>query len=95
MSRVAFPLSTFEDSDGNPISFGRVLVNLSKDVQTPTPEQIAATFTAVINLDVNGMVLGNPEVWPNSELVPSDSVYIYSVYSELGQEVVREITLIV
>jgi hypothetical protein len=95
MARVAFPLSTFQDSDGNPVGFGRVLVNLSTDVQTPTPQQIAASLVATINLDINGATLGTPEVWPNSELTPSGSVYIYSVFSQLGQEIVREATLTV
>lgn len=95
MARVSFPLSVFQDSDGNPISFGYVLVNLSTDVKTPTPTQIASSFVAKINLDINGAVTGSPMVWPNAQLSPSDSVYVYSVYSRLGQEVVREASLTV
>jgi len=95
MARVAFPLTTFQDSDGNPVSFGYVLVQLSEDAQTPTPEQIASSRLATISLDVNGAVLGSPMVWPNAELTPSDSVYIYSVYSQVGAAIVREATLTV
>lgn len=95
MARVAFPLSVFQDSDGNPVSFGRVLVNISTDVQTPTPEHIAASFVVGIDLDVNGAVIGSPLVWPNAELTPSDAVYVYSVYSQVGQAIVREASLTV
>lgn len=95
MSKVSFPLSIFQDSDGTPVSFGTVLVHLSIDAKTPDPAQIAASKLAVINLDVNGNVIGSPLVWPNSELNPSDSTYIYSVYSKVGSEIVRDATIIV
>lgn len=93
MARVAFPLSTFQDSDGNPVSFGRVLVNLSKDAKTPDPSQVGEGSVAIINLDINGTVIGSPLVWPNAQLTPSDSVYIYSVYSQVGTEIVRDATI--
>lgn len=95
MALVAFPISVFQDADGNPVSFGRVLVNLSEDATTPASTQIGAASVAVINLDVNGAVIGSPLVWPNAELNPTDSVYVYSVYSQVGNEIVRDATLVV
>jgi len=95
MARVAFPLTNFQDADGNPVSNGVVLLELNTDVVTPDSQQIAAGFASGIPLDINGNLLGSPLVWPNAELQPAGSVYIYSVYSHLGTEIVRDAVLTV
>jgi hypothetical protein len=95
MARVAFPLTNFQDADGNPVIFGSVILGLSTDTLTPDEQQIGAGFGAGIQLDTNGDVMGSPMVWPSAELTPATSVYIYSVFSATGVEIVREASLTV
>lgn len=95
MPRVAFPITTFQDADGNPLSFGYVLLIISTDVKTPDPVQICQGMVSKINLDVNGTVIGSPTVWANASLNPATSVYLYSTYSHIGQEVAYNVPLTV
>lgn len=95
MAKVSFPITNFQDSDGNPVSFGYVLLRISTDVKTPVPDQIGALFVSRINLDVDGNVTNSPLVWPNLELTPSGSEYIYNVYSQFGQQLAANIFITV
>jgi hypothetical protein len=95
MARVAFPITTFQDAEGNPLSFGYVLLSISTDVNTPDPAQLCEGMTSKITLDTNGVVVGSPTVWPNASLSPSNAVYLYSTYRQNGQEVAYNIPLTV
>lgn len=90
MARVAFPITTFTDPEGDPLSFGYVILTVSTDAMTPDNEQIAQGLGAVIKLDIDGQVTNNPMVWPNAELNPADTAYIYSVFTAMGQELVYQ-----
>jgi hypothetical protein len=95
MAKVAFPITIFTDSEDNALSFGYVFLNVSEDVSTPNSTQIGQGSVVTITLDENGTVEGSPTVWPNAELQPSGSTYVYSVYSAMGQLVADQVTLTV
>lgn len=95
MARVAFPITTFQDAEGNPLSFGYVLLSISTDVNTPDPAQLCEGMISKIVLDANGSVTGSPTVWPNASLSPASTVYLYSTYRQNGQEVAYNIPLTV
>lgn len=95
MTKVSFPITTFTDPEGNPLSFGYIFLSVNEDVSTPSSTQIGQGAVAIITLDENGVVVGSPTIWPNSELSPSDSTYVYSVYSAMGQLVADDIPLTV
>lgn len=82
--QVPFPITTFQDPSGKPISNGRVLIRLNTDEMSPVG-QIYASLYSKIALDVNGQVIGNPLFWQIADLEPSGSWYIYTVYSKIGQ----------
>lgn len=95
MAKVSFPITTFTDPEGNPLSFGYVFLNVSEDVSTSSSTQIGQGSIATITLDENGDVAGSPTVWPNSELSPSGSVYVYSAFSAVGQLIADSVPLTV
>jgi hypothetical protein len=83
MARTAFPLTNFQTPDGNAVANGTVIVRLSQD-GTGESHQVEHKFTA-IPLDSSGNVTASPTVIPNSELAPTGTYYVYSVFSEKGQ----------
>lgn len=87
MPRTTFPIQTFQDSEGLPLSFGYILVRLNEDAKTPDPAQIGAQLVSQINLDTNGTIIGSPMFWPNASLQPSDTVYLLSSYTSNGEQV--------
>lgn len=86
MARTNFPLQTFEDADGTPLSGGHVKIGISSDVYSPDG-QICAGMTLTVALDNSGAMTSIPQVWPNASLVPSGSYYVLSVYSAVGLRV--------
>jgi hypothetical protein len=69
-----------------PVALGEVTLHLNKDCTSPTGP-VSAKIKSVFALDVNGAPVGSPLFWPNSELVPNDSVYIMNVYAADGQPI--------
>lgn len=86
MARTSFPLQTFQNTDGTPLSGGFVLISISTDVQS-TDGQLCEGMTLRVALDSNGTMTSIPQVWPNASLVPSGSYYVLSAYAADGQRV--------
>lgn len=86
MARQAFPITIFNDAEGNPLSFGTVLIRISTDAVSPTG-QIASNFASPLPLDVNGVLSNSFQFWANSDLSPSDAVYVLSSFTQVGQQV--------
>lgn len=76
------------------MALGWIILHLNKDCLSPTG-QVGSKPKIKINLDVNGQLDGAPLFWPNSELMPNDSVYILSVYTSVGQRVLGPVEITV
>lgn len=90
MAQVLFPITSYQDPDGNPLINGYLLINISDDVQTPTG-QLGYRSVARVNLDQDGNTEGTALFWPTTELVPNDRVYILRGFTEAGQLVLGPI----
>jgi hypothetical protein len=86
MARVNFPLLTFQDLDGTPLSSGYTLISLSSDAQSPAG-QICGGLTLRVPLDSNGTMTFTPQVYANSDLSPSDTTYVLEAYNSSGLRV--------
>lgn len=86
MAQGPFPITIFQLANGTAVSGGRVIVNLSKDA-TASTGSIAAKIKVSLLLDSNGAVSGTALFWPNAELDPADSYYIYQVFNADGQPI--------
>lgn len=93
-SKVSFPLTTFNDLEGNVLSNGYIYLKLSKDTLSPVG-QICGNNSVKILLDSNGVLVGNPQFWKNSDLQPNDSSYILTIFTSTGQQVgkVQKVTI--
>lgn len=88
MAQGPFPITTFQLANGLPVSKGHVVINLSKDA-TASTGPIGSKIKVAIVLDTNGQITGTPLFWPNAELDPDDTVYIYQVFNGDGQPITR------
>lgn len=86
MAQGPFPISFFQLANGFVVANGRVVINLSKDA-TATTGPLAAKVKVTLTLNENGVVSGSPQFWPNNELDPDDTYYIYQVYNADGQPI--------
>ena len=84
MSRQAFPFTTFTDPSGSALSGGYILLEVNEDVQSPSG-LLCRGMTLRGELDVNGALISVPQVWPNSQLLPSDSYYVLRGYTSSGE----------
>jgi hypothetical protein len=92
---VPFPITTFTDAEGNPLSNGYLILRISTDVVTPDDTQLCYQIAVKVPLDSNGAISGSPLFWPNDGLLPADSYYILSAYSANGQLVLGPVLVIV
>lgn len=95
MPKVAFPLTSFTDAEGNPLSNGYLLIRINTDVQTPGPGQIGAQSISRVQLDSNGVISGSPTFWGNAALNPPNTVYLLRSFTKNGQEVLSNLPVIV
>ena len=84
-SKIALTVNTFQNPDGSPVAKGTIRIRLNIDGSV-NDEQISSSFTN-ISLDSNGIIVGSPTFWPNSDISPSGTYYILLVYSASGQEI--------
>ena len=83
MPKVAFPLTTFQLPNGNPVANGSINVSLNTDGSVNNT-QIQSNGDS-ISLNASGVVVGTPTFWPNVDIFPAGSYYILSVYTSSGQ----------
>lgn len=94
MAQTPFPVSVFEYANTQPVALGYVVVNLNKDCLSPIG-QLSAGVKTRITLNASGTPVNAPTFWPNSQLQPADVLYIYSVYTTLGQRVLGPVSLVI
>jgi hypothetical protein len=85
MGPYLFPFNAFTDAEGDPLSFGYLLIALSSDAVTPNRTQLCYRRTAYVPLDVNGLLSDAVLFWPNVSLVPANTYYILKAYSANGE----------
>lgn len=97
MAQSPFPITTFQFGNTLPVAQGYLQVHLSKDcsLNTTTFGQIAARIKVKVKLNTEGVPDSTVLFWPNSELLPNDSSYIYSVYTQDGQLVLGPQSIII
>jgi hypothetical protein len=84
-SRVTLTVNTFQLPNGLPVALGTITMRLNQ-IGSVNVTQLGVQFTA-IKLDANGMITGSPTFWHNSDISPSGTYYIQTVYSSTGQVV--------
>ena len=96
MSQVTFPLTTFVLGNTLPVASGYMQIHLSKDCAIQANQgQIAYRRRVRVPLDINGNVSQDFTFWPNIQLSPNDSVYVYSVYTADGQKVLGPVSIVI
>ena len=79
----------FQDSEGNPLSFGYLTMKLSQDASVSGVGNICSGLEITIQLDVNGNVVASPaqSVWANTDgvLSPINTYYRVTGYTAAGQ----------
>lgn len=88
-TKVQLSGGAFQDVQGNALANGYLLMVLSQDavVTDTVSKQVAAGYTARINLDSSGNVSASPAqyVWPNDVLTPANTFYKVSGYTANGE----------
>lgn len=86
MAQQPFPITSFQFNNMQPVANGYLLVNLNKDARCATGN-ISSGVKVKIPLDANGNLTQGNIFYPNIEIFPMDTVYVYSVYDSAGQRV--------
>lgn len=93
MAQVLFPITTFQFASTEPVANGYMIIHLNKDCAiTGNGGQVSARIKIRVPLSSGGE-LAETFFWPNSELVPSDSVYVYSIHKQNGQRVLGPLSI--
>ena len=98
MAQVAFPITVFYDSSGEPLAKGYVTIYLTSDAayssayaysySNPYPNiQLCGGLPIIVDLDNKGNMAMVPYVYPCSELSPSDVEYMLTSYTSVGEKV--------
>ena len=94
MAQSPFPIAQFVYANTLPVADGFVVVQLSKDCKS-SGGQVASRIKVRLLLNSSGNIINDPLFYPNSELQPNDSVYIYSVYNSDGHRVLGPVTILI
>jgi hypothetical protein len=87
MALSPLTITNFILANGLPVAEGEVLIRLNKDCMGPDGQ--VSTRTVTFNLDDAGAPIGDPLFWPNSELLPDDSIYLISVKNAQGERILQ------
>jgi hypothetical protein len=71
----------FNLPNGQPVANGSVKIHINKDCTSPTG-LVGQKIKITVDLDANGVPITGPLFWPNSELTPLDTVYIFEVFND-------------
>jgi hypothetical protein len=79
----------FQDSLGNLISHGKLVLTLNQDATVNTNVMVCSGYDIEIPLDNFGDIITSPayNVWSNDVLTPSTTFYTAIVYSATGARV--------
>ncbi len=78
----------YQDFLGNPLANGYLVLRLSHDGQSATPNQVVAGLTQRITLNSSGQISPAVAIYSNTGLLPANSFYLVRVYAADGTEVV-------
>ncbi len=78
-----FPITTFEDPSGNPLSNGYVLIRASSDVASTSETQTGREMVLRVSLNSSGVMDPIPEI--HFPAYPSGVVYKTEAYTSLGE----------
>jgi hypothetical protein len=86
-SKVQLIGGVFQDSEGNVLANGYLIMKLNQDENVTGVGQICSGIDITINLDVNGSVSTSPQqfVWGNDQMLPVNSYYRVFGYKSNGQ----------
>jgi hypothetical protein len=89
---VPFPVNQYALANGKPLANGNLLIHLNYDALSPNG-QIGARIKNNVVLGDAGQIaaLDGPTFWPNSQLKPSNSVYILEAFNADGLRVLGPI----
>jgi hypothetical protein len=79
---------TFVDPQGNPLANGYLVMRLSHDGQSATPNQVVSSLTQRVTLNSSGQVGPAVAIYSNTGLLPANTFYRITVYAADGTEVV-------
>jgi len=91
--QIPFPITTFQFTNGTPVSLGTVQVKLPIDVYSPIGLICSREVVSLV-LDINGTITGSSVFWQNVDLFPGFTVYIYNVYDQIGRLVAGPLSII-
>ena len=74
----------FQDLSGHSIGLGYMTFRLSSDAVV-SGVQISSGILTRASLDAGGNISGTVMLWPNDQMIPSNTVYIVKVYTENGE----------
>jgi hypothetical protein len=83
--QVPFPITTYTDIEGRPLVNGYLLIQLSQDAYVSPTTVLCSLSTVKVLLNDLGVITGDYEFWPNSELTPPNTYYTLRAYSSAGQ----------
>ena len=84
-TKVTLTGGKFQDSEGNALSGGYLLLYLSQDAQILGVGNIASGIAIKVSLDVNGSAVASQMVWGNDQMLPPNSYYRVIGYTAAGQ----------
>lgn len=84
----------FQDLEGNPLANGYLTFKLTADAQINGVGQIGAGAITTVPLDATGNATGQQGIWPNDQMVPTDTQYVITAYSAAGQPVWQKTAVI-
>jgi hypothetical protein len=80
--------ATFVDPQGSPLSNGYLVMRLSHDGQSRTPNQVVAGLTQRVTLNISGVISPAVAIYSNTGLLPSNTFYYVRVFAADGTEVI-------
>jgi len=80
--------ATFVDPQGNPLANGYLVMRLSHDGQSATPNQVVSGLTQRVTLNSSGQISPAVAIYSNTGLLPANTFYRITVYAADGAEVV-------
>lgn len=86
-SKVTLTGGAFQDSEGNVLANGTLKFVLSQDASIAGVGSIASGIAVTVQLDANGNVAANQQIWGNDQMSPINCYYRVTGYSAAGQSV--------
>ena len=80
--------ATFVDPQGNPLANGYLVMRLSHDGQSATPNQVVSGLTQRVTLNSSGQISPAVAIYSNTGLLPANTFYRITVYAADGTEVI-------